>query len=100
VGLAVGRGTILALANTGAAALGEALKTALGVTGASATAIKLGATAMANMLSGPLLVDFNRHRLGLEQPPGSSMVLGSGWASLGVANSGVLSESPVYQWDR
>lgn len=55
---------------------------------------------MANMLSGPLLVDFNRHRLGLEQPPGSSMVLGSGWASLGVANSGVLSESPVYQWDR
>ena len=95
VGLAVGGGTILALANTGAAALGGALKTALGITGASATAIKLGVTAMANMLSGPLLVDFNRHRLGLEQPPGSSMVLGGGWASLAVANSGVLPESPI-----
>lgn len=83
LGLAIGGGTILALTGTGAAALGGMLTTALGASGASATAVNLGVTAMTNILSGPLLVDFNRHRLGLEQPPGTSLVVGGGFASIG-----------------
>ena len=83
LGLAIGGGTILALTGTAAAALGGMLTTALGVSGASATAVNLGVTAMTNVLSGPLLVDFNRHRLGLEQPPGTSLVVGGGFASIG-----------------
>ena len=52
LGLAIGGGTILALTGTGAAALGGMLTTALGASGASATAVNLGLTAMTNILSG------------------------------------------------
>lgn len=88
LGLAIGGGTILALTGTGAALAGSALTASLGATGASAAAVKLGTAAMFNViLSGPLMADFNRHRLALEQPPGTSLVIGGSFASMAAGSA-------------